>query len=113
MSSIKERLATAFERQKQLSVPITEYEGEAREAAFDITTADTVVAGIADAILSGKTVPPEHRPVVAHPFLRDDGCWLSTSGPAFDLNPFPELLEYAAVIERVRKLCNDYLREEE
>jgi hypothetical protein len=110
VSSIKERLITAFERLKYLSVPVAEYEDEAQDAAFDITTTDTFVAGIADTILRGKTVSAEHRPVVAHPFLRGDGFWLCADAPAFDLNPFPELLEYATAIERVRKLCADDLR---
>jgi hypothetical protein len=54
MSTVKNRLATAFEELKRLSVSVSDYEGAAREVVFDLVSADGAVAGIATTILDGQ-----------------------------------------------------------
>jgi hypothetical protein len=110
MSTLKTRLTAAFEELKRLIVSVSDYDGAARDVAFDLASADGAVAGIATTILDGQSVPHEHRPVVRQPFLRADGWWLPSDGPPVDLRPYPELLRYATVIEQVRKLCAEHLR---
>jgi hypothetical protein len=87
-------------------VYVSDYRGsDAFDAVFSLTTADTFLAGIAHTMLSGKAVPFEHRPIVQTQYLRPNGFWVMENGEAFDLSPYPELLNWARIMESVRKEC--------
>jgi hypothetical protein len=102
-------LARTFEQLQGHHVRVRNYTGAAQDAAFDITTADTFVAGIATQLLDEQTVPHEHRSVVAHPSLREGRYWTLTDGGSLDLAPYPELLAYALAVEAVREQCQRLL----
>ncbi len=87
------------------------YEGEAGDAAFDLTTADTFLAGIVDNLRGGKTVPSEFRHDILHPWL-EGTVWCGPDGSRHDLSLMPErLLEHPRLLERVRSACVRELRE--
>jgi hypothetical protein len=102
MVSPVRQLAQAFEQLKSWCPELQYYSGPVRDAVFDMYTADTLIAGIAMTVLAGRSVPHEHRQLLKKPFMRSDRLWLLADGSAFDLAPYPELLEFARRMERVR-----------
>ena len=86
------------------------YDGPADEVAADLTSSDSAIAGIAYTVLSGKRPPPEHITILRKPiFPTDEDTWKTISGEVVRLSDYPELLHYAAVIDRVRRVTLELL----
>jgi hypothetical protein len=99
-------LRNLFTQLQTCKIRVRDYrESAAFDAAFSIKTADTFIAGIADTILSGKTIPIEHRAILEREFIRSRKMWVMEDGSPFDLSSFPELLNWATIIESVRNEC--------
>lgn len=88
------------------------YTGEARDVAFDLTTADSFLAGIVDRLRGANTVPAEFRAEMLRPWLQG-ASWYGPDGSQHDLVLMPEsLFEYALLLERIRSTCVRDLREQ-
>ena len=76
---------------------------------LSLTVAD--LAGIADAILTNRNLPEEHKAVLKHDVLRGSRlqfCLLKLDAAApteIDLSHLPDVLEYARNAEKLRKAC--------
>jgi hypothetical protein len=99
-------LERAYQQLRNCKVYISDYrDSEAYDVVFSMTTADTFLAGIADTVLAGQAVPFEHLPILVRENLRSNTSWLMENGEGFDLSSFPELLNWAKIIETVRREC--------
>lgn len=104
-SNIETELARAFENLSSRSIDLNDYDGELIELAFDITTSDTFISGIADKILSGDTLQNEDRKILAKPLILDEIFWINSDGQLTNLKDDERLFEHAQQIERLRKIC--------
>jgi hypothetical protein len=100
------KLKQAFQLLQSCKVHVHDYrDSEAYDAVFSLTTYDGFVAGIADVILSGRAVPFEQQATLHRANLRSGTAWLLENGETFDLSDYPELLNWARIIESVREEC--------
>jgi hypothetical protein len=107
LSTPKRDLAEAFKKLASYKTSGT-YTGVIDDAESDIISCDTFVAGIADTILNHKTVPYENRAFLKQVSLVGSSYRLP-DGHEVDLTQEPELLQYARLIEEVRRLCAEIL----
>ena len=103
MVSPQNALASSFDNLRRVKISPQNYQGALSDVVFDMVTADSFVAGVADHVISGQQIPHEHRDTIAQELLRGNAC-VSQAGD-FDLTPYPELLEYARTIDETRQAC--------
>jgi hypothetical protein len=103
--TVKEALA----KLREYAVDVNDYAGGIADVAFEIVTADTFLAGIADSWLSGAVMDSSSRVIVIVQRLLDGRIWVAEQGQRYDLSQWPELLEYARRIESLRKACEAVL----
>jgi hypothetical protein len=94
----------AFDKLRNTKISVLNYQGELKNVVFDMATAESFIAGIADQVLGGQPIAAEHRSGIAQEVFNGT-AWLSTDGERFDLTASPELLEYAQAIDDARKAC--------
>lgn len=94
----------SLDRLRNSKISVLNYQGELKDVVFDMVTAESFIAGIADHVLGGQPIAAEHRSGIAQEIFNGT-AWLSQDGGRFDLTAFPELLEYAQEIDDARKAC--------
>jgi hypothetical protein len=105
MVSPKDALKLNYKKLRDTSVSIIDYQDSAvHDVVFEMVTADTYIAGVADRLLHGPKIREEHRRIISQDQLHGN-AWILQDGTRFDLTPYPELLEYARIIENVRQAC--------
>ena len=104
MVSPQSTLKMAFDKLRNTKISVLNYQGELKNVVFDMATAESFIAGIADQVLGGQPIAAEHRSGLAQEVFNGT-AWLSTDGERFDLTASPELLEYAQAIDDARKAC--------
>ncbi len=108
MSSRFKQLFLELSRAK---VDTCSYEGAACDVAFDLTTADTFLAGVVDRMRGSTTVPLEFRADMLRPWLHG-AVWSGPDGSSHDLSLMPQpLFEHALLLERIRSACASQLRD--
>jgi len=80
------------------------------DVAFEITTAETVVAGVASKIMDQNQLTADDRLIVGCPFMLEGRWWKRASGSVFDLNEHPEIIGAAIAIEGLRAACERALK---
>jgi hypothetical protein len=101
---LRPRLDEAYRELRRSTFDVHDYKGRMFEAAFDLMTAETAVAGIADTLLTSGSVPREHVAILRNPILTDTR-YVLPDGTAVDLKPAPALLQHARLLDEVRRLC--------
>ncbi len=104
------KLDRVFEQLKETRIDLTAYDASAEEVAFELTTFDTFIAGAATTVLSGCAPSPEVEHVLERPLPLRGTIWSTQSDREVDLADVPELLNYARIIEAVRKSCLAHVR---
>jgi len=105
-----ETLRRLFDELRGFSLELKRYRGqpELRDVAFDLTTADTFLAGVAATLLERAPVNEGHRRVAADVQLHGTS-WRALDGVVTDLASHPELLAYARRLEQLRQACSAQL----
>jgi hypothetical protein len=98
------RLRVIYDDLRTRAIDPAEHDGELGEAAFEITTADTFIAGVAATLLEGKQPDASHRSVLTREYLLGS-CWLLSDGRRIDLRHVPEMYAHARLVEQLRKEC--------
>jgi hypothetical protein len=106
MASSKRKVEDAFKAHQALPIRLHDFAGEGNEAAFDLITTDTFIAGVATSLIDGVDVAPEHRKIVWTSFLAESLYRLS-DGRVIDLAPYPALLMFARSLDRLRRVCEE------
>ena len=90
------------------SIDIHNYIDQAFDVAFEITTADTFIAGIASKILDRERVTKADRKILND--VRLSGTdWRCDDGELFNLEPYPEINTAARGVEELRAQCRQAL----
>ena len=84
---------------------LQDYDGAIRDVVFDVFTAETFIAGIAESLLSKVTPSPQHLEILTTRLLTQDRCWKGTLVTAVDINATPEIARYVELLEEVRRNC--------
>ena len=98
-----------YQQLAKYSVSVHEYSDEWFDVAFDIITAESGIAGIADQILSG-TKPSKDQMVVLDKKLLDGTTWLLLDGRSCDLIKQEILLRHARTIVALQGACKEHLQ---
>jgi hypothetical protein len=101
-------LRNCFEDLKTQPLNVNRYDGPEGDLAFDITTADTFIAGILSSILDRATISEQAKAVLRDPMLVGL-TWRGRQTQDAYLGDLPELLKNAEIIERARVLCLEAL----
>lgn len=101
MSELQER----FDTLAQSVIEPGNYTGSLFDVAFEITTADTLVAGVASQIIDGHQITQKHKAIVQRPFLLEGRWWQRDDGSVFDLGGNPEINRVALAVEQLRATC--------
>jgi hypothetical protein len=104
-SKVRKDLEVAFEELASTSVDIHVYNGQLLDTAFDVFTANTFIAGVADKVLSGDAVDDSDRMILATPLILNQTFWVMNCGQAINIENDQPLFELAQKIEKVRELC--------
>lgn len=104
MVSPQNALEMCFEKLRRAKLSPLDYQGALGDVVFDILSAESFVAGVAHRLLGGQQMLYEHGSVITDELLRDN-AWISQCRVPFDLTPYPEVLEYARMIDETRKAC--------
>lgn len=108
---ITDQLKQSLRAMVGCSVDPNDYEGPLGEVVCDIITADSAVAGVATRMLDSEEVESLERAFrifIATPLMTGN-VWLHKGlygGPEFDLSGFPQILDFAQVVERTRELVS-------
>lgn len=102
MSSVE--LSALYGELSRLHVDPASYRAELADAAFEVLSADTFIAGIASTLLAGKRPDAQHMAVLRRDYLLD-ATWLLSDGRRVDLSLAPELFAHASLVEQVRREC--------
>jgi hypothetical protein len=94
-----------FEELRHHSVDPYNYSGLLFDVVFEIITADTYIAGIANKILDKEFIEVEERFFLGKPLLVDKRWWQRPMGEAFDMQDHADISEYAIKVERLREKC--------
>lgn len=101
MQSQVQRLYDSLQRS---TVDPNRYKAALQDVVFELMEADTFVAGIASSFLEGEQVDRSHLAILGMTFLVDTS-WLRRDGSRFDLQSYPELLDYARCVEALKHEC--------
>lgn len=101
---LRTKLRAAYGLLRQSALDVHGYKGPMFDAAFDLMTTESALAGIADTLISGSRVPQEHAGVLRTSVLSDDTRLNLSDGTTVDLSGTPVLLEHARLLEQIRVL---------
>lgn len=103
-------LAEQYGVVRRLALDPQGYVGPDARVAFDVTTTDGFIAGIAQRLLAGKPLADDEVKALRTPFLVDDRwCGMPELGP-YSLGHLPKVLHFARELERLRQLCVETVR---
>lgn len=81
---------------------------EMAEVAFEVTSAETFVAGIAVTLVGGKRPDPRHGIVLMREYLVGS-FWRLDDGRRIDLRPCPEVHGHARLVDELTRECRRLL----
>ena len=90
-------------------IDIHQYSGPLFDVAFEITSADSFVAGVASKLLDRDSITREERILISTQVLLDGRLWRRDSGELFDLHSYAEIKDLAVSIENLRAICYEAL----
>jgi hypothetical protein len=88
----------------EMSFTVGEYSGEDRNAAFDLTSEETFLSGVAETILSGQAVDQRFLPPLTRTGLIGN-VWHAMDGCRYTFNPESTLVAFARQLECLRRHC--------
>jgi len=94
---------------RMISVNPRKYSGELADVVFELISADSLIAGVAEALLSGNSLKMEHKTVLSKRLLLGSQ-WALSDGSLIDLSEQAELLEYGSLIQRISDECSRLVR---
>ena len=109
---MKDEIQKLYNVLKKTPIDLFSYDGEMKDIAFDITLTDSYVAGIADRIVNNE--PPLKNAELKslhYPFVVDGQYWWFKKSRKVDLEPFPDLLKLATLLETLRIKCLNFLKQ--
>lgn len=107
-SKVLKELRQLYQNPQERLIELSNYSGAPFDVAFDITTEDTFIAGIASKILDGTGVSWEERQIIGDSRLEGDR-WRGDDDEFFDLGPYPEINAAAKRVEEFRAKCVEAL----
>lgn len=96
---------------QKLPAPDTNnYKGDLGDAVFDITTADTFIAGIVNSLIERQPINDSYQKRLRTPLLNDKKkAFISmTSGKENNLETVPEALNYVIALDKLRMMALSY-----
>ena len=109
-SQLKLKLIETFGILKTSTLNIHSYSGSDFDTVFDIISADTFIAGIADKIIEGHTVSQQEKAILNKKLL-ENKSWITTDGEIKSLEHLPEVLNYAYLLQNIQHLCRRVVAE--
>lgn len=109
-SKLIREIGKRYEALMQKSIELGKYNGALFDVAFEITTAETFVAGVASKIVDHNQLTADDKLIVGRPFMLESRWWKRASGSLFDLNEHPEISRAAIAIEELRAACERALK---
>lgn len=109
-SELMRELQERFDALARSVIEPGNYTGSLFDVAFEITTADTFVAGVASKIIDGDRMTKEDESIVQRPLLLEGRRWQCEDGSVFDLNKSPEIKRVALAVEQLRATCATALK---
>lgn len=107
-SKVLKELRQLYQNPGERLIEFSKYTGAAHDLAFDITTEDTFIAGIASRILDHRTISREDRQIIDDSRMEGDR-WRCDDGEFVDLSPYPEIKAVAKRVEEFRAKCVEAL----
>ena len=101
-------LRQLYKNPSERSIEFSRYTGAAHDVAFDITTEDTFIAGIAGKILDGTGLSRKERQIIEGSRFEGDR-WRCDDGEFFDLSTYPEIKAVAKRVDEFRAKCVEAL----
>jgi hypothetical protein len=95
-------IQSLFEELRDMRVDPDRFTHKLKNVAFELIDADTFIAGIASCFLEHEEVNASHVAILRMPLL-DGTFYLGRDGYRIDLQPYPQLLEYAQRVEALRR----------
>jgi hypothetical protein len=95
-------LAQLLKRLQHTTIDVNSYTGRVAEVAFDLTTFDSFIAGLATRLVSGGAPTYEEQGLLKRELPLTGTVWTLDSGEKVDLVMFPELLAHARLVESLR-----------
>jgi hypothetical protein len=104
-------LENLYKKLQETTLDMYQFEGVMFDVAFEMTSVDSYLAGIADTIVDGLPVRKSVLGGLDEPWLIDKKYWLLERESKIDLSSYAELLEFALLLEDLRVKCLDHLKE--
>src|SRR5437762_10331312 len=98
-----------YEALADKSIDIHKYSGSLFDVVFEIITADTFVAGVANRIFNRDPITSKERAIISAQMLLEGRLWRLDNGQLFDLQSHLEIKELATSIEALRAKCSEAL----
>jgi hypothetical protein len=99
-----------FDALAQSAIEPGNYTGSLFDVAFEITTAETFIAGVASKIIDGNRITKKDMSIVQRPLLLEGRWWQCDDGSVSDLGVNPEINRRALAIEQLRAACATALK---
>ena len=109
-SKLIREIGKRYEALMQKSIELGKYNGALFDVAFEITTAETFVAGVASKIVDHNQLTADDKLIVGRSVMLESRWWKCASGSLFDLNEHPEISRAAIAIEELRAACERALK---
>lgn len=98
------KIKETFDILKSKPLEIYSYSGDDFDLVFDITSADTFIAGIVGKIIDGRAVNKQDKEILEKTFS-EESCWITTEGEKKSIEHLPEVLVYVQLIKKIQQLC--------
>ena len=101
-------LTAQFALLGRVRIPESEWKSDRDDAAGELTTVESAIAGIADNLLSGHTVPKRHALILEKPWLSGTK-FKRPYGKSIDLSNRATLRPFASLLESLRISCHELI----
>ncbi|MCU7863832.1 MAG: hypothetical protein KZQ92_07620 [Candidatus Thiodiazotropha sp. (ex Lucinoma borealis)] len=108
-SKLREQLKDAYKKTCNQTININDYAGTDFDILFDILTAETFIAGLADRLIEGETIDTLERSILERQ-LFSGKVWHLDNGEECVLSHDLEILTYAKQVENLRNICMRILK---
>lgn len=109
-SKLIREIRNRYEALMQTSIELGKYNGALFDVAFEITTAETFIAGVASKIVDHNQLTADDKLILGRSVMLESRWWKCESGSLFDLNEHPEISHTAIAIEELRTACERALK---
>ena len=104
-SKLMREMKELFDAVAHSSIELGNYTGLLFDVAFEITTAETFIGGVASKIIDRDRITKRDKLVVQQPLVLEERWWRCDDGNVFDLRVNPEINSRALTIEKLRVTC--------